>query len=315
MTVEGFIILHRKLLGSDIASKGADLLGLFILLLLRAAWKPMHYRGHRLERGQCAFTLSELAQESKLTERQIRIRLKALSDMGTILTDQRANRFHLVTLTNWALYQDKGMREGRPKGRQRADRGQTAPENARDASQLYPPNKATIPFLSEKGEAPRMGAPLSDLLGEYRKRFKDAHGTEPAKAGMGALGKAARQWTGEGFTLPEILRGVGAFFEEAGRRDHDPLHFLKFFRNGYSGKIVAERTRAEEANASHLARDLATVQEARERWEGSLEWRNGAPAVYLKNYLGRLWTPAPYPAKLGAALCDLAGLLGVEAPC
>ncbi|WP_167607622.1 hypothetical protein [Maribellus sediminis] len=101
----------------------ANVMRVFIHLLLNANFGFSKWKGYNLQPGQLITGRKKLASQLELTEKQIRNSLSKLEKSGTI-SIERANRFSIVTICNWALYQSqvkaKGPAKGPSEGQQRA---------------------------------------------------------------------------------------------------------------------------------------------------------------------------------------------------
>lgn len=154
----GYVPLHRKALDSPELAGDAVGLGLFVTLLLLARWRPGAYKGVPLEPGQVAVTLPELCKQTGLSTKQVRRRIALWHKAGTIRADQRANRFHVITLTNWNTYngthETEGQTEGQEKGRPRADRGQTDLLEGPPVGAFKAPKKERRKERKEQGSRP-----------------------------------------------------------------------------------------------------------------------------------------------------------------
>ena len=93
---------------------------LFIHCLLKANWKSGSWHGIDYEPGQFITSLPSLANETHLTVKQVRVALDHLKGTGEV-ADLRHGNCRIITVLKWNEYQS----EGRPKGRLRADLGQT----------------------------------------------------------------------------------------------------------------------------------------------------------------------------------------------
>lgn len=102
---KGFIALQRKVLEwewyNDIPTKT-----LFIHILLKANFKDKNWQGHLVKRGELITGRKQLSQETGLSERQTRTALNKLQTTNEI-TIKATNRFSIITLVNYGLYQDK----------------------------------------------------------------------------------------------------------------------------------------------------------------------------------------------------------------
>ena len=104
-TDSGFIKLQRKILDwewyNDIPTKT-----LFIHLLLKVNFKDKKWKGYDIKRGQVLTGRKILSDETGLSEQQTKTALKKLQATNEI-TIQATNRFSIITLVNYSLYQDK----------------------------------------------------------------------------------------------------------------------------------------------------------------------------------------------------------------
>ncbi len=106
--MNGYIQLHRKLLDSAVF-QNEKLLKLFIHCLLKASYKERETLiGDsivHLEQGQFVTGRKALSSELNLSEQQLRTLLKKLEKLN-IISVKPTNRFSVVTVINWGLYQD-----------------------------------------------------------------------------------------------------------------------------------------------------------------------------------------------------------------
>jgi len=77
----------------------------------------------RLYPGQFIFGLHKAAEETGLTVKEIRTILELLQRMGN-LHRKRTNKYSVITIVNWSIYQSEGPEEGKQVGKQRASKGQ-----------------------------------------------------------------------------------------------------------------------------------------------------------------------------------------------
>lgn len=101
--MSGYIKLHRKFLqwGWFDDRNTRDV---FLYLLLTACWHEDEWQGTKLTPGQVIVGRKKMAAALHLTENEIRTALAHLKQTGEICT-QTTNRWTLVTIENWALYQ------------------------------------------------------------------------------------------------------------------------------------------------------------------------------------------------------------------
>jgi hypothetical protein len=104
----GWIKLYRQILTNG-WFKNPNVLVFWIYCLLKAAHKPTKvirgYNEIRLESGQFVFGRRKASEEIALSERKIRTCLAFLVKAGN-LTIKSTNRFSIISVTNWKIYQD-----------------------------------------------------------------------------------------------------------------------------------------------------------------------------------------------------------------
>ena len=116
---EGFIKLHRKLLEWEWFDD-ANTLKLFIYCLCRANWEEGSWHGITYHPGEFITSLPKLSESTKLSLQEVRTALKHLKSTGEI-TDKGYNKFRIITVNNWDLYQG----DNRQTNRQLTDNQQT----------------------------------------------------------------------------------------------------------------------------------------------------------------------------------------------
>jgi hypothetical protein len=132
----GFIQLHRKLLEWE-WYHDVNTFKLFIHLLLKANFEPKKWQGVEIKRGQLVTSIKHLANETGLTDKQVRIALDKLiltKEVGKQTTSQNTT----LTILSYDLYQQ----EGKPKANKKTSEGQTEGERgANEGQQLNKDNK------------------------------------------------------------------------------------------------------------------------------------------------------------------------------
>jgi len=94
--MHGYIKLHRKILNWEWYSD-QNTFCLFLHLLLTA-------KGIPIKAGQLITSLSSLSKATGLSIKSVRTSLNHLKASGEV-TDEATNRYRLITVINWALYQ------------------------------------------------------------------------------------------------------------------------------------------------------------------------------------------------------------------
>lgn len=77
---------------------------LFIHMLLRANWSDERFRGTIIPRGAFVSSIGKMAEETRLTEREVRTAISHLKLTGEV-TSKSTNRFTVFTVVNYGLYQ------------------------------------------------------------------------------------------------------------------------------------------------------------------------------------------------------------------
>lgn len=103
---QGWICLHRRLLEWEWYSD-VNATRLFLHCLLKANHKDKKWQGKTIPRGSFVTGRSVLADETGLTQQQIRTALNKLKSTNEI-TIKATNKNSLVTVVNYGVYQDKG---------------------------------------------------------------------------------------------------------------------------------------------------------------------------------------------------------------
>lgn len=123
---QGWISLHRKMLYSNIF-QNEKLLKVFIYCLLKATHTDHELQVGRqtvrLKPGQFVFGRKKAAIELEMKESTIRDYMKILEDDKTI-DIKSTNKFSLVTIVNWELYQPLNFNSDNKSDSKRTAKGQ-----------------------------------------------------------------------------------------------------------------------------------------------------------------------------------------------
>lgn len=101
----GFIVLHRKILGWEWYSN-INVTRLFIHLLLRANHEDGKWQGTDIHRGQLITGRLQLSKETGLSQQTLRSCITKLKSTSEI-TVKSTNKFSLITVVNYDVYQSK----------------------------------------------------------------------------------------------------------------------------------------------------------------------------------------------------------------
>lgn len=105
----GWVKLHRSLLDWEWYDD-ANTCRLFIHLLLRANHKPKNWRGISIDTGQLLTGRKALAEQTGLSEQQVRTSLDKLKSTNEI-TIKSTSRNSLITLVCWESYQQNNQED------------------------------------------------------------------------------------------------------------------------------------------------------------------------------------------------------------
>lgn len=134
----GYVKLWRKTLDSGLLQNAA-VLQVFIYLLLNATHKRTRLLKDTtpvtLEAGQVLSGRKKIAQECKLSERNVRTALKVLETME-IVTIKATNKYSIVSFVNWESYQQE-QPTSRPTERPTPDQQATSKRPAPDHIQEH----------------------------------------------------------------------------------------------------------------------------------------------------------------------------------
>jgi hypothetical protein len=92
---------------------------LWLHLLIKANWKDNKFQNLLIKRGQLVTSVKSLSEDLELTAKQIRTSLKKLISTNEIST-KTTNKFTIISIENYCLYQGNKTQEGQTKGKQRA---------------------------------------------------------------------------------------------------------------------------------------------------------------------------------------------------
>lgn len=120
-TSEGYIKLHRKFRKWEWYDD-ANVMRVFLHLLLNATWTETEYRGEKLMPGDVVFSRKKYAKELKLSESATRRATNKLKETGEISTIKTTNRFTIFHVENWTFYQGNGIESDHQNNQQTTNR-------------------------------------------------------------------------------------------------------------------------------------------------------------------------------------------------
>ena len=122
----------------------------FIHLLLTANWKDTRWHGMTLKRGQRVISYQTLADEVRLTPKQVRTAITHLRETGEVTCKritQGANKGQVITVENYEKYQGADETEGK----QRAN--ETANTRARPRANKGQDETVDIPTVTDDADS------------------------------------------------------------------------------------------------------------------------------------------------------------------
>lgn len=157
----GFIKLHRSILDWEWYGD-RNTRDLFIHLLLKANHEPTKWKGITVERGQTVTGRLALSKELGISERSVRTALNHLKSTNE-LTIKATNKYSLVTIVNYAKYQDRPCQSDQQSDQQ-PDTQATSNRPASDHKQ----EDKNIRTKEERNITPPISPP-TEVVGEKRK--------------------------------------------------------------------------------------------------------------------------------------------------
>lgn len=120
--MEGFIKLHRKILDWEWYDD-TNVKIVFLHLLLTANYEDKDWHGINIKRGQRIISLNGLAEETRLSLKQVRLALDKLNRTNEVITKGHST-YTLVTIVNYEKYQINEAEKGKQRASDRANEGQ-----------------------------------------------------------------------------------------------------------------------------------------------------------------------------------------------
>lgn len=169
MDSTGFIVIQRKLLDWQWWDN-TNGLGLWIHILVDANWKDGWFMGDRIPRGSFATSIKHLSEETDLSEKCVRNWLKKFENAGQISV-KGTNRYTLITVINYAKYQDipleKGEQDTEQDTKQSTDQSTEQSTDNRTNKQSNNKKKEEFTNVNSKKEKPRFVPPTVEEVREY----------------------------------------------------------------------------------------------------------------------------------------------------
>ena len=242
MNDSGWIKLHRSLLDWEWYSD-INVSRLFVHLVIKANHLEKRWQGHTIKRGQLVTSYQNLAAETGLTVQAVRTAINKLKKTGE-LTSKSTNKFTLLTLVKYRVYQYSDTSSNRQNNKRRTNEQQTNNKRTTNEQQQLKNDKniKNERMKEERGdfeilktEIENLGSDFAEAWNRYKAyrkkldRFK-YHDEKSERSAISKLGKLANGQPETAIKIIEqtIDNGWKGFFN------------LKTQKNGKSGNSVED---------------------------------------------------------------------------
>lgn len=146
--MSGWVKLHRQVLDSSLWQNPNAFL-VFTYLLLRAAHAPKKFpfngKDLDLQAGELISSHDSIriGMAGSLSIKQIRVALNYLKETGRVAV-KTTNKFSVITIVNWDLYQAEGRQEGEPRANEGQAKGKPRATNKNDKELKNEKNEKNI---------------------------------------------------------------------------------------------------------------------------------------------------------------------------
>ena len=201
----------------------------FFHLLLTANHKETRWQGQVILPGQKITSYENLAAETNLSVKKVRVALDKLKASGTVET-KRTNRFTLISVVNWRKYQDEGFPDGTQDDKPMAIKGQTeGKQRATNKNEKNDKNEKNIVIASVEDKQAVPAKPQKHRFGEHKNVLLTDDEVEKLKAKFGSsytefLDKFSNGLALKGYKYKShYLRMLKWFKDEAPQQTGDDL--------------------------------------------------------------------------------------------
>lgn len=126
--MEGWVLLHRRFLEWEWWDK-AEMVQVFLYLLLNANHADQKWRGVRVKRGQLVTSVAKIASDTGLSVQTVRTCIKRLKSTSEI-TSKSTSAYTIITICNYGKYQDDApdtnKQNNKPSNKRLTSKQQTA---------------------------------------------------------------------------------------------------------------------------------------------------------------------------------------------
>jgi hypothetical protein len=178
MSETGWIKLHRKLLEWG-WYKDVPVYKLFTHLLLTANREPKTWKGIRIKSGQVVTGRHSLAEQTGLTEQQIRTALEKLKSTNEI-TISATNRSTLISIVNWQSYQVSNQESNQQITNKQPTDNHKQEGREEEKKEVVGSNEPFFEFFRRAAGSHITDAELMQEIGKFKNKYPNKH---PNQAG------------------------------------------------------------------------------------------------------------------------------------
>lgn len=260
---EGWIKLHRKFLHSAIF-KDSGSVHLFIYLLLKANHKEKRFMFNQREqvvgRGQMITGIERISEDTGLSFWQVRSRLE-LFESENMISRKTTNRFSIITVCNYELYQSGEPEE--PQAKPQPDRNQIATNKNEKRFKRIECNdfERLSAILSSLPEYRSFNVKARELILEFLNKVRAANASKRIQAGR-AYQLLKRFESIQGETDPEsVIDGLKSVFRKEQTAGFD---FKRRDPTGYVRAVAKSHKtqKQQEQLESQIAGEKGTLRNA-----------------------------------------------------
>ena len=120
----GVLKVWRKIKDSQSYNRSALHRAILLTIFVDANWKGGFFCGREVAPGQIATSIKSLSEELREPRTNVQRALRDIEKDGVIKLENVGNRWTMITLVNWCVYQAKDEKYGQPVVNQWSTSGQ-----------------------------------------------------------------------------------------------------------------------------------------------------------------------------------------------
>lgn len=189
----GWLKLHRTISDWEWYTD-ANVMRLFLHLLIKANYKPSRFRGFDVPVGSVVAGRTALSAQLGMSEQQVRTALDKLLSTNEI-TINSTNKFSIISICCWDKYQDDNQQ----------DNHQVTNKQPTDNQQVTTSKEGNKDTREEGKNITAISEPI---------QFAQWYESYPRKIGKKAAEKAFNSAIKSGVTIEQLTQGVAAYNQE-----------------------------------------------------------------------------------------------------